>query len=79
MPSRFATDGAMPFGYCTLRRPVKLALPLPLPWHLQLQLQWQWLLQWLLLFNSPLSAPCRRCPEREKVRRLFERSAAERV
>jgi hypothetical protein len=29
-----------------------------------------------LPFKSPLSAPCRRCPEREKVRRLFERSAA---
>jgi hypothetical protein len=65
----------MPFGYCTLRRPVKLPLPLPLPLPLQLQLQ----LQLQLLFGSPLSAPCRRCPEREKVRRLSECSEAERV
>jgi hypothetical protein len=27
----------------------------------------------------PLSAPCQRCPEREKVRRLFERNEVERV
>jgi len=50
--------------------------------QLQLQLQLQLLvllplqLPLLLQFKSPLSAPCRRCLKREKVRRLFERSAA---
>ena len=48
-----------------------LPLRLLLPWQLPLLLTWP--------FKSPLSAPWRRWPEREKVRRLFEWSEAERV
>jgi hypothetical protein len=47
--------------------------------RVQLFLKWPLLLTWPLLFGSPLSAPCWRCPERKKVRRLFECSEAERV
>ena len=54
-----------------------LLLKWPLKWLLRLRLRL--LLKWPLLFKSPLSAPWRRYPEREKVRRLFECSAAERV
>jgi hypothetical protein len=71
----------MPFGYCTLPKRLKslLTLPLPLPLILPLPLPLPLILPLPLQFKSPLSAPCWRCPEREKVRRLFECSAAERV
>ncbi len=57
-----------------MQLPLQLQLQLQLPLQLPLQLQLQLQLPLPLLFKSPLIAPCRRCPEREKVRRLSERS-----
>ena len=47
--------------------------------QLQLPLQWPLPLPLLLTLGPVCVPPCRRCPEREKVRRLSERRAAERV
>ena len=66
MRSRSAKEGAMPFGYCTLRKRFRLHLKYA-------QRQLQLLLQLQL---SPVERAVTAMPEADKVRRLSERSAA---